>query len=514
MPARFIHQRSIAEGGMALVNLVWDRSAQEWRALKTLKPELAGRSSLLERFEREGRTMMQIAHPNVVHVYDIVRAHGTVHLVMEYAEAGSITEWLERHGSMTPCAAIGVVLQLCSAIEAAHALGIVHRDVKPHNLVIDRHGTVKLTDFGIAHAADLPSHTLTGSAMGTLGYMAPEQHASAKHADARADVYAIAVTLYTLLRGQPTAHLFMADEDDFQGIHPVLVEVIRKGGEYDREARFQTVRAMGQALERVLRHLPPDPEGAPKLVPWDVRLTDDLPSPEVTVGPEVTSISVLRTAPTRPVRTASSFPSREAIASPRRSWWRSWRTTREQQQRRLTQQRVLVAALAATALLAIGVLAIGVVGQVRLDQAAVNLRVADEEREQTLREHTRFILSSLAPAAAVAPMEVRKLEGLLRELSPLEGSPVRTLARTERDEMVWSAVDLLQIVTRRMGNTADVGALRRLETAADDLGQDCEAYERARRWCEEMEGGSPARIAASLRVFSGRCLVPTVQLGG
>lgn len=121
--------------------------------------------------------------------------------------------------------------------------------------------------------------TMTGTVMGTIGYMAPEQHESAKHADERADVYSIAATFYTLLKGEAATHLFMAEDADFIGIAPPLAQIIRQGAEYRREARHDSVPAFAEAVQAALRLLPPDPLDTPPLVSEDTPLLDDITPP-------------------------------------------------------------------------------------------------------------------------------------------------------------------------------------------------------------------------------------------
>src|SRR5262249_44914619 len=153
---------------------------------------------------------------------------------------------------MPPRMAVLLTLEVCEGIQYAHEEGVIHRDIKPQNLLLDRNGTCKVSDFGIAMVAATHRMTLTGTVMGTLGYVAPEQYESAKHTDVRADVYSIAATLYTLVHGEAANHLFMADESDYQGIPKELAAVIRKGAQYQRDSRHQTVAELAQDLQAIL----------------------------------------------------------------------------------------------------------------------------------------------------------------------------------------------------------------------------------------------------------------------
>jgi serine/threonine protein kinase len=277
----YVLVRKIAEGGTAEVHLGYDAWSSEWRAIKTLLPDYSKRPALRHRFEREAETMKALSHPNIIRVFDAGSDAEVAWLVMEYAEGGSIIEWVERHGPMPPRLAVQVVGELCAGIQYAHQEGVVHRDIKPQNVLVDRHGVCKVTDFGIAQVVQETRVTMTGTVMGTIGYMAPEQHESAKHADERADVYSIAATLYTLLKGEAATHLFMNDDRDFDGLPESLTELIRKGAQYRKEARFQTVGEMLRALKAAEPLLPEDPPGTPPLVPSEQPLLDEVTPPSL-----------------------------------------------------------------------------------------------------------------------------------------------------------------------------------------------------------------------------------------
>ena len=283
---RYVLVREVAEGGTALVHLGFDTWTDQWRAIKTLLPEYAKRPALRHRFEREAATMKALSHPNIIAVYDGGIDDDVAYMVMEYAEGGSVTDWIERHGPMPPRMATEVVLQLCEGVEAAHRQEIVHRDIKPQNLLVDRDGNCKVTDFGIAQVLEDIRMTMTGTVMGTIGYMAPEQHESAKHADKRADVYSIAATFYTLLKGEAATHLFMAEDSDLEGIPAPLARIVRRGSEYRREARYPTIREMAHDLREALKVLQPDPLDTPPLVSSDLPILEDITPPSFsTVNP-------------------------------------------------------------------------------------------------------------------------------------------------------------------------------------------------------------------------------------
>ena len=201
---------------MARVFRGWDARLKVWRAIKVLDPAYAHKRSLRQRFENEAATMAQMEHRNVVRVYDIGFDGPFGYMVMELAEGGCPVDWLGRYGPMPPKMAVNVVLQTCEGLSAAHEAGIIHRDIKPHNILVTRQGVCRVADFGIARADQLDAHmTKTGMVMGTLGFMAPEQRTDAKAVDERADIYAVGATLYNLLtegRGRPVCRRAQAQD--------------------------------------------------------------------------------------------------------------------------------------------------------------------------------------------------------------------------------------------------------------------------------------------------------------
>jgi hypothetical protein len=226
--------------------------------------------------------MALLEHPNIVRVYDVGSIGDVSYIVMEIVEGGSLVDWLERHGAMPPGLALRAMDQLCHGITAAHARGVIHRDIKPHNILVTLDGTCRVTDFGIARVGDGDvSLTKTGAVMGTWGYMAPEQRSDAKNVDVRADVYAIAATLYTMVTNRIPMDLFAADRDKsvMSGVPEALYPVLVKATDYHRENRYPDVESLRQALAEVAARLAPDPPSTPPLV---LRRPDrrDPPTPE------------------------------------------------------------------------------------------------------------------------------------------------------------------------------------------------------------------------------------------
>ena len=257
----------LGEGGMSVVYRAFDHRLQVWRAIKILSPQFAAKDGVRNRFEAEAQAMALLEHANIVRVYDVGRDGNWPFIVMELVAGGGLVEWVERHGSMPPKLAIDVILDVCRGVSTAHLNGVIHRDIKPQNLLVTCEGVVRLADFGIARVAQDVSHTKTGAVMGTLGYMAPEQRSDAKNIDERADVYSIAATLYTLLTNRVPTHLFAADRDlaMMKGIDEQLKAVLVRATMYHREERYASVAELVSDFELVRASLPADPADTPAL---------------------------------------------------------------------------------------------------------------------------------------------------------------------------------------------------------------------------------------------------------
>ncbi len=267
---RYRLQAVLGEGGMAVVYRAFDSRLQVDRAIKVLSPAVARQAHLRARFETEARTMAALSHPNITSVHDIGQDGDLVFMVMELLEGGSLWDWVQCYGPMPARLALQAVRPIIPAVTAAHAAGVVHRDIKPHNIMLTADGEVRLTDFGIAHVQDpLASRNLTrtGSVIGTWGYMAPEQRHSAKTVDGRSDVYALGATLYAITTGEVPVDLFASDEADevLAGLPDPLTTIIRGATRYRPDERYQDPAAMGQAMDRAVEELPPIPDGTPAL---------------------------------------------------------------------------------------------------------------------------------------------------------------------------------------------------------------------------------------------------------
>ena len=200
---RYRLEERIASGGAAVVWRAFDETLSRTVAIKLLHPHHAGDAIVVERFEREAIAAAQLAHPNVVRIYDTGVEDDLVFLVMEHVDGPSLRQVLRNQGQLDPTVVAALGEQTAAALGEAHAHGLVHRDVKPANILIAADGTVKVTDFGIAKALDADATLTTpGTVVGTAAYVAPEQLEDGV-VDARADVYALGVVMHECLTGRP-----------------------------------------------------------------------------------------------------------------------------------------------------------------------------------------------------------------------------------------------------------------------------------------------------------------------
>ena len=192
--------RKLGAGGMADVYLAEDQELGRRVAIKILNDRHAGDEQFVERFRREAKNAAGLSHPNIVSIYDRGEAEGSYYIAMEYLEGRTLKELIVRNGPTPVQIAIDYSRQILSAVAFAHRHGIVHRDIKPHNIVVGRDGRLKVTDFGIARSG-ASQMTEAGSIIGTAQYLSPEQ-ARGAHVDARSDIYSVGVVLYEMLTGE------------------------------------------------------------------------------------------------------------------------------------------------------------------------------------------------------------------------------------------------------------------------------------------------------------------------
>jgi serine/threonine-protein kinase len=264
----------IGSGGMADVWCADDTQLGRKVALKLLHPRFAADGEFVERFRREASSAAGLQHPNVVGVFDRGEWDGTYYIAMEYLPGRSLKQLVRDHGALDPALAVSLVLQILKAARFAHRRGIVHRDIKPHNVIVDEEGRAKVTDFGIARAG-ASDMTETGSILGTAQYLSPEQ-AQGHPVDARSDLYSIGVVLYELLTGHVpfdaespvTIALKQVSEDPVPpgqlnpAVPPALDAVVMRAMEKDPARRFQDADSFAAALQHAM-----DGRGAPAAPP-------------------------------------------------------------------------------------------------------------------------------------------------------------------------------------------------------------------------------------------------------
>ena len=198
---RYKIQSLIGSGGMAAVYLATDLILDRLVAIKVLRLDFRQNDDAMRRFRREALSATQLTHPNIVGVYDVGQSQEMNYIVMEYVEGTDLKDYVRQRGALHPIEAVRIMMQIVSAIAAAHQNRIIHRDIKPQNILIDREGNVKITDFGIAVALSDTSLTQTNTLLGSVHYLSPEQ-ARGGMATIQTDIYALGIVLYELLTGR------------------------------------------------------------------------------------------------------------------------------------------------------------------------------------------------------------------------------------------------------------------------------------------------------------------------
>ena len=193
--------KAIGEGGMANVYLAYDTILDRNVAVKVLRGDLATDEKFVRRFQREALSASSLSHPNIVEVYDVGEDNNQYYIVMEYIEGKHLKELLKKRGKLTLSEVIDIMLQITDGLSVAHDAYIIHRDIKPQNIMIQENGMVKITDFGIAMAMNATQLTQTNSVMGSVHYLPPEQ-ANGKGSTLQSDIYSMGILMYELLTGK------------------------------------------------------------------------------------------------------------------------------------------------------------------------------------------------------------------------------------------------------------------------------------------------------------------------
>lgn len=261
---RYHLQTELGAGGMGTVYKGIDIQTNVQVAIKQLKPHLTD-TTILERFQREGQALRELDHPNIVKMLAMVEDQGTHYLVMELVSGGDLRDLLLQQHQLAAEKCVDMALDLADALTRAHRLGIIHRDLKPANVLITEDGTLKLTDFGIAHVKGQKRVTDTDAIVGTIAYLAPEI-LNGDDPDDRADIWAFGVMLFELLSGkhpfegntitETITNILTQPLPDLEDLSPdapiALVDLVYRMLERDPQARISSVRHVGAALEDIL----------------------------------------------------------------------------------------------------------------------------------------------------------------------------------------------------------------------------------------------------------------------
>src|SRR6266478_5946868 len=271
----------LGQGGMGAVYKARDTELGRLVALKLIRADLASNPEILLRFKQELILAREVTHRNVIRIFDLGQAKGFKFITMEFVEGRDLRAVLRERGKLPPDETVRIIAQVCRALESAHAAGVVHRDLKPQNIMLDAKDRVYVMDFGIAHSLETPGMTQTGVLMGTPEYMSPEQAKGIK-VDARSDLFALGIIFYEMLTGispfkadTALATLLKRTQERAQppaeidpAIPKAIRDVVMKWLEIDRDQRFSNAREiledLGQEMPTSVRTVAPT---LPPLIP-------------------------------------------------------------------------------------------------------------------------------------------------------------------------------------------------------------------------------------------------------
>ena len=255
----------IAAGGMAAVYRGWDFHVPRFVAIKALRPgpENEADELAVERFRREAQAAAQIAHPNVVRIFDFLEEHDNQFLIMEYVDGINLKRHITDQGQLPVVKTLAIAEQVCAGLAAAHERGMIHRDIKPQNILLTPDGRVRLTDFGIVRLADADGLTKSGIVLGTADYLSPEQ-AYGEDLGPPSDLYSLGIVMYEMLTGQPpftganpisvamrhASETVPSPRTLNPEVPPALEQVWRAAVAKEPRKRYRTAAAMARALRK------------------------------------------------------------------------------------------------------------------------------------------------------------------------------------------------------------------------------------------------------------------------
>ena len=254
LSGRYEVLKRVGSGGMADVYMAKDHKLNRNVAVKVLKSEYVEDEKFLKKFETEAQAVARLSHPNIVNVYDVGIEDGINYIVMELAEGMTLKEYIRRKGYLSPKETVEISLQIASAISHAHKNHIIHRDIKPQNILVSEIGNVKVTDFGIAKATSSNTVTSTATAMGSVHYISPEQ-AKGRFCDEKSDIYSTGATLFHLITGKKAGRNRTKAEEYLlkNYVSEAFAAVILKAMDPKSEKRYKNAREMFQALQNVYK---------------------------------------------------------------------------------------------------------------------------------------------------------------------------------------------------------------------------------------------------------------------
>lgn len=267
---RFQLLKEIGRGGMGIVFQAHDKQLKEQVAIKVLSPLLSNNADGLERLKREVSAARRITHPNVIRIHDISESGGLHFVSMEYFSGTTLKDIIKRDGAFSVAQGSQIAFQICDGLESAHRHGVIHRDLKSQNIIVNEHGELKIIDFGLATCIHQQGMTATGLILGTPEYMAPEQ-VSGKKADERADIYSFGIILYEIFTGRVPFTGDTAIAIGFQQlredpppprevnpqISTELERIILKALQKEPSARYSSVSEMRADLDKTFQTLAP-----------------------------------------------------------------------------------------------------------------------------------------------------------------------------------------------------------------------------------------------------------------